>query len=46
MPPQPSDRQLITGSGLDLTRLETYYLTGLPVINFSYEGIATKRPPT
>ena len=35
--------KLITSGGLELTRLDTYYLSGLKTINFSYEGIATKR---
>ncbi len=34
---------LITDSGLDLTRLETYYLSGFKAINFTYEGVAAKR---
>lgn len=37
---------LIAGSGLELTRLDTYYLSGLKAINFSYEGVATKGPLT
>lgn len=37
---------LITGSGLDLTQLDTYYLRGLKAVNFSYEGLATKRSQT
>lgn len=38
---RPIDR-LIADSGLHLARLETYYLSGLKTVNFSYEGIATK----
>ena len=34
---------LITSGGLALTRLDTYYLSGLQTLNFSYEGVATKR---
>jgi SAM-dependent methyltransferase len=34
---------LIGASGLDLTRLDTYYMRGLKVLNYSYEGVATKR---
>jgi ubiquinone/menaquinone biosynthesis C-methylase UbiE len=37
---------LIAGSGLELTRLDTYYLSGLKAVNFSYEGVATKREQT
>jgi ubiquinone/menaquinone biosynthesis C-methylase UbiE len=37
---------LIAGSGLDLTQLNTYYLSGLKSVNFSYEGVATKRHQT
>jgi ubiquinone/menaquinone biosynthesis C-methylase UbiE len=35
---------LIAGSGLDLTRLDTYYLRGLKSLNYSYEGVVTKNP--
>jgi ubiquinone/menaquinone biosynthesis C-methylase UbiE len=34
---------LITGSGLDVTRLDTYYLRGLKSLNYTYEGVATKQ---
>jgi ubiquinone/menaquinone biosynthesis C-methylase UbiE len=37
---------LIAGSGLDISRLDTYYLSGLKAVNFSYEGVATKREQT
>jgi ubiquinone/menaquinone biosynthesis C-methylase UbiE len=32
----------IAGSGLELTRLDTYYLRGLKSLNYSFEGVATK----
>jgi ubiquinone/menaquinone biosynthesis C-methylase UbiE len=35
---------LVVGSGLDLTRLDTYYLRGPKSLNYSYEGIAIKNP--
>ena len=34
--------QLITGSGLELTRLETYYRPGPRPTSYTYEGQATK----
>jgi ubiquinone/menaquinone biosynthesis C-methylase UbiE len=35
---------LIADSGLDLQRLDTYYLRGLKSFSYSYEGVATKTP--
>lgn len=36
--------KLITGSGLDVTRMDNYYLPGPRPFGYSYEGVATKRP--
>ena len=36
---------LITGSGLEMTRLDTYYLGGPKPFGYSYEGVATKTAP-
>jgi ubiquinone/menaquinone biosynthesis C-methylase UbiE len=33
---------IVGDSGLQLTRLETYYLDGPKTINYTYEGVATK----
>jgi SAM-dependent methyltransferase len=35
---------LIADSGLDLQRLDTYYVLGLKSFSYSYEGVATKTP--
>jgi ubiquinone/menaquinone biosynthesis C-methylase UbiE len=35
--------QLITGSGLDLSHLDTYYLAWPRAFGYTYEGAATKR---
>jgi ubiquinone/menaquinone biosynthesis C-methylase UbiE len=35
---------LIVGSGLDMTRLDRYYLRGPKPFGYSYEGVATKKP--
>jgi ubiquinone/menaquinone biosynthesis C-methylase UbiE len=40
---RPIDK-LIAGSGLDVTRMETYYLGGPKPFGYSYEGVATKKP--
>jgi len=37
--------ELITGSGLEMTRMDTYYLSGPKPFGYSYEGVATKKPP-
>jgi ubiquinone/menaquinone biosynthesis C-methylase UbiE len=34
---------LVADSGLELTQLDTYYLRGLKFLNYSFEGIATKK---
>ena len=33
---------LVAGSGLELTRLDTYYMSGFKFLNYSFEGVATK----
>jgi hypothetical protein len=35
---------LIADSGLDLQRLDVYYLRGLKSFSYTYEGVATKTP--
>jgi ubiquinone/menaquinone biosynthesis C-methylase UbiE len=40
---RPVDK-LITGNGLDITRIDNYYLTGPKPFGYSYEGVATKHP--
>jgi ubiquinone/menaquinone biosynthesis C-methylase UbiE len=40
---RPVDK-LITDSGLDMTRMDNYYLSGPKPFGYSYEGVATKRP--
>jgi len=42
---RPIDK-LIAGSGLDVSRMDTYYLPGPKAFGYSYEGVATKKPPT
>jgi len=42
---RPIDK-LVAGSGLDVTRMDTYYLPGPKAFGYSYEGVATKKPPT
>lgn len=37
---------LIADSGLGLTQVDTYYLRGLKSVNYSFEGVATKKGPT
>ncbi len=34
--------QIIGASGLELTRLDTYYLKGSRVVGYTFEGVATK----
>ncbi len=34
--------ELVVGSGLGLSRLDTYYMRGLKTLNYSFEGVATK----
>ena len=41
---RPIDK-LIAGSGLHVTRMDTYYLSGPKPFGYSYEGVATKKPP-
>ena len=33
---------IVADSGLELTRLDTYYMSGFKFLNYSFEGIATK----
>lgn len=35
---------IVSGSGLELTRLENYYLRGPKAFGYCYEGVATKAP--
>jgi ubiquinone/menaquinone biosynthesis C-methylase UbiE len=35
--------QLVAGSGLEITRLDNYYLPGPKAYGYMYEGVATKR---
>ncbi|HEU5419818.1 MAG TPA: class I SAM-dependent methyltransferase [Streptosporangiaceae bacterium] len=39
---RPIDR-LVTGAGLELTRLETYYVPGPRAFAWTFEGVATRR---
>ena len=38
---RPIDR-LVAGSGLDLTRMETYYMPGPKAFGYTFEGTAVK----